>query len=129
MTHEGIVPTGAWQGHPRKAGAPSAVCRDGVARVVVGHTRSQHFTRTEQPGADGIAYTGALRNLHKRDSRRATRMTRTRNVIVGGALVTLLAVLGIGQILLERSASAQAKGAVQAPRFEVDPMWPKPLPN
>ncbi len=25
--------------------------------------------------------------------------------------------------------SAQAKGGAQAPRFEVDPMWPKPLPN
>jgi DNA-binding beta-propeller fold protein YncE len=25
--------------------------------------------------------------------------------------------------------AAQAKGAVQAPRFEVDPLWPKPLPN
>ena len=26
-------------------------------------------------------------------------------------------------------AAAQAKGGVQAPRFEVDPLWPKPLPN
>jgi hypothetical protein len=25
--------------------------------------------------------------------------------------------------------SAQARGAVMAPRFEVDPLWPKPLPN
>jgi hypothetical protein len=31
--------------------------------------------------------------------------------------------------VLERTAAAQNKGAVQAPRFEVDPLWPKPLPN
>ena len=31
--------------------------------------------------------------------------------------------------MLQRTAAAQAKGGVQAPRFEVDPMWPKPLPN
>ena len=41
----------------------------------------------------------------------------------------LLAALGIGQSVLEQRAAAQAKAAVQAPRFEVDPMWPKPLPN
>src|SRR5499427_4789921 len=56
-------------------------------------------------------------------------MKRTRNVIIGGTLVALLAALGVGQHLLQQSAEAQAKGAVQAPRFEVDPMWPKPVPN
>jgi DNA-binding beta-propeller fold protein YncE len=44
-------------------------------------------------------------------------------------LALLLAVLGVAQTLLEHSAAAQGKGAVQAPRFEVDPLWPKPLPN
>src|SRR5215475_15676938 len=56
-------------------------------------------------------------------------MKRTRNVFVGSSLLVLLAALGIGQVLLNRVAEAQAKNAVQAPRFEVDPMWPKPLPN
>ena len=56
-------------------------------------------------------------------------MKRTRNVIIGSTLVALLAALGVGQHLLQQSAEAQAKGAVQAPRFEVDPMWPKPVPN
>jgi hypothetical protein len=37
--------------------------------------------------------------------------------------------MGISQLVLERTAAAQNKGAVQAPRFEVDPLWPKPLPN
>jgi len=54
---------------------------------------------------------------------------RTRKVLVGSSLVAVLAALGITQQQLERTASAQAKAAVQAPRFEVDPMWPKPVPN
>ena len=52
-----------------------------------------------------------------------------RNVLIGSGLVALLAALGIGQTIVERRAEAQAKNTVQAPRFEVDPMWPKPLPN
>jgi len=54
---------------------------------------------------------------------------RTRNVLVGSSLIALVAALGIAQQQLERTASAQSKAAVQAPRFEVDPMWPKPMPN
>jgi len=52
-----------------------------------------------------------------------------RNLLVGLVLLAVLAALGVSQRLLEQTAAAQAKGAVQAPRFEVDPMWPKPLPN
>ena len=48
---------------------------------------------------------------------------------IGGGAVALLAALGIGQALLASSAAAQARNSVQAPRFEVDPLWPKPLPN
>src|SRR5262245_58887387 len=58
-----------------------------------------------------------------------TQSTRTRRVMVGGGLVSLLAVLGVGQAALERTAAAQTKAGAQAPRFEVDPLWPKPLPN
>ena len=31
--------------------------------------------------------------------------------------------------VLTRQAAIEAQGAAQAPRFEVDPFWPKPLPN
>jgi hypothetical protein len=55
-------------------------------------------------------------------------MKRTHTVI-GSSLVVLLAALGVGQHLLTQLAQAQSKGVVQAPRFEVDPMWPKPVPN
>jgi len=52
-----------------------------------------------------------------------------RNVLIGTGLLTLLVALGIGQILLQQAAAAQTNGKVMAPRFEVDPMWPKPMPN
>ena len=55
--------------------------------------------------------------------------TYRRTVMARAAFVALLAALGVGQAFLERTASAQARGGVQAPRFEVDPLWPKPLPN
>jgi len=50
------------------------------------------------------------------------------NLYVGALVVALLVSLGIGSALLEKRAAVEAAG-VQAPRFEVDPMWPKPLPN
>ena len=39
-----------------------------------------------------------------------------------------IAGLFIGAKVLDKKTVVEA-GAVQAPRFEVDPMWPKPLPN
>ncbi len=51
-----------------------------------------------------------------------------RDLYVGAAFLTTLAVLGVGSYGLARRAVVEAAG-VQAPRFEVDPMWPKPLPN
>ncbi len=50
-----------------------------------------------------------------------------RDYAIGAAFLVLLCALGIGQAALDRVA-AEGK-SVQAPRFEVDPMWPKPLPN
>src|SRR5213594_767862 len=52
-----------------------------------------------------------------------------RNLYVGSTLAALLLVLGVGTTVLQYKADAQGKGGVMAPRFEVDPMWPKPLPN
>jgi DNA-binding beta-propeller fold protein YncE len=51
-----------------------------------------------------------------------------RNFCLGAGFFALLGVLGIGSLVLDKKAAAEATG-VQAPRFEVDPMWPKPLPN
>jgi hypothetical protein len=52
-----------------------------------------------------------------------------RNVVFGAAFLLALITLGVAQHLLEQRAAAQAAATVQAPRFEVDPFWPKPLPN
>jgi hypothetical protein len=50
-----------------------------------------------------------------------------RKVYVGATFVALLVGLGVGSTVLDRKV--HAAGGTQAPRFEVDPMWPKPLPN
>ena len=52
-------------------------------------------------------------------------MTRRRDLLIGAGFVVALTALGIG----ERTFDAQSKDMVTAPKFEVDPMWPKPLPN
>src|SRR5256885_10131303 len=46
----------------------------------------------------------------------------------GVGFLALLIALGAGSSLLQKRALVEAAG-VQAPKFEVDPMWPKPLPN
>src|SRR5580704_11990663 len=51
-----------------------------------------------------------------------------RNSIIAVGIPVLLAALATTYTVLERKAVVEAAG-VQAPRFEVDPMWPKPLPN
>src|SRR5215469_17256609 len=51
-----------------------------------------------------------------------------RDVFLGLGLLVLIGALGTGSSLLTRRAVVHAAGT-QAPRFEVDPFWPKPLPN
>src|SRR6185436_1284618 len=57
------------------------------------------------------------------------RSTSKHTLIVGAGFLAALATLGLAQDVLEGKAVAEAQGAIQAPRFEVDPFWPKPLPN
>src|SRR5579872_7051532 len=52
-----------------------------------------------------------------------------RHLYVGAMFLAVLVVLAVGSHVLTKKAVVQAAGGVQAPRFEVDPMWPKPLPN
>ncbi|MFO1184577.1 MAG: hypothetical protein U1E56_07305 [Bauldia sp.] len=53
------------------------------------------------------------------------RILKDRKFYTGAGILALLVALGSGQVWLQ-SAVAQGK---QAPRFEVDPLWPKPNPN
>jgi DNA-binding beta-propeller fold protein YncE len=50
-------------------------------------------------------------------------------LIVGAGFLTVLAALGVCQVVLDRKAAAEGQSTVQAPMFEVDPFWPRPLPN
>src|SRR5687767_8502894 len=52
-----------------------------------------------------------------------------RNLLIGGSFVALLVALTVAQSAVQRVAAAQAQNGVMAPRFEVDPTFPKPLPN
>jgi DNA-binding beta-propeller fold protein YncE len=54
---------------------------------------------------------------------------RNRNRWVGAAYLVLLLGLAVMYTGVEQRLDAQNKTAVQAPRFEVDPFWPKPMPN
>ena len=55
-------------------------------------------------------------------------MRFTRRSAVIATAIALFAVLGVGQAWLQNVAQAQAR-TVEAPKFEVDPLWPKPLPS
>ena len=46
-----------------------------------------------------------------------------------GRAILLLAVFTIAGLLVARELAGQNRHTVQAPYFEVDPYWPKPLPN
>jgi DNA-binding beta-propeller fold protein YncE len=55
---------------------------------------------------------------------------RRRNLVIGAIFVTIFGVLAVTSLVLEQVVTAQnGGGTVRAPRFEVDPFWPKPLPN
>jgi DNA-binding beta-propeller fold protein YncE len=54
-------------------------------------------------------------------------MKQSRNLILGMTLLGSIVALGFGSVALEEAAADGA--TVEAPMFEVDPFWPKPLPN
>ena len=56
------------------------------------------------------------------------KLKQHRKFAAGAAFAATIIALGVGQALVQRYAEAQG-ASVQAPRFEVDPLWPKPLPN
>jgi DNA-binding beta-propeller fold protein YncE len=52
-----------------------------------------------------------------------------RRFAIGAGLAVGIAGLGIGQAMIDNAAEAQKYSTVQVPIYEVDPLWPKPLPN
>src|SRR4051794_4802206 len=51
---------------------------------------------------------------------------RRRHLMVAAGLAGIIGVLAVGQSRVQAAVNASA---VDAPQFEVDPLWPKPLPN
>ena len=60
-------------------------------------------------------------------------MRRTRNLFTGLSLLGLIVACGVGSSIVEDAAeeerAALESGGGLAPMFEVDPLWPKNLPN
>jgi hypothetical protein len=52
-----------------------------------------------------------------------------RKLLIGATFVAILGILGVAERALEERAEAQTTGAAQVPIFEVDPFWPKAMPN
>ena len=56
-------------------------------------------------------------------------MTRLGQQLLQAAVLAAIATgMGVGGATLQNSATAQ-HATVEVPIFEVDPLWPKPLPN
>jgi DNA-binding beta-propeller fold protein YncE len=51
-----------------------------------------------------------------------------RNLYVGAIFLAVLGALAAASVILQKRAAVEAAN-VTAPKFEVDPFWPKPLPN
>jgi hypothetical protein len=54
---------------------------------------------------------------------------RRRELFTGVSFLAVAVALGAVATILDHRAAAQGKVTIQAPRFEVDPFWPKPLPH
>ena len=53
-----------------------------------------------------------------------------RHLLIGVTFIVAIGILAVAEVMLQQAVTAQEGGAtVRAPRFEVDPLWPKPLPN
>ncbi|MFV1986500.1 MAG: hypothetical protein ACC682_04425 [Gemmatimonadota bacterium] len=55
-------------------------------------------------------------------------MHRKRDLLIGAGLIVTIGALALGQAAVGNSAE-KTSGMVEAPLFEVDPFWPKPLPD
>jgi len=53
----------------------------------------------------------------------------SRDFLTRAWLLTALVIHGCTPASVDRESSAETPGSVMAPRFEVDPLWPKPMPN
>src|SRR3954468_12547555 len=86
-------------------------------------------TEPTEPSEPRVCILCAGRHSGEESRRQNMRGMSKRNLFVGATFVAVLATLGVAQSVLQRASAAQGKSSVQAPKFEVDPLWPTPLPN
>lgn len=67
--------------------------------------------------------------VHRMGGNAVFKRMKRREWLIGGAFATAIAALGVSQAVLDNKAEAQRAEMIDAPVFEVDPFWPKPLPN
>jgi DNA-binding beta-propeller fold protein YncE len=58
-----------------------------------------------------------------------TKFIQQRHLLCGAVFAAGLAAFVAGAAMMQRDATAGEEAMVEAPVFEVDPLWPKPLPN
>ena len=75
-----------------------------------------------------VIATGGQRQARTRLREVVVKFPFNRKAMLGTVLAGSVLALGLGQSMLRNQADAQGS-VVQAPVFEVDPLWPKPLPN
>lgn len=63
------------------------------------------------------------------DPTQGGRVSRRNTLLVGSTYIAVLAALSIAEMFLREAAAEQATRSDQVPEFQVDPLWPKPLPN
>src|SRR5712692_7370421 len=113
----------AWpRGYPETAGSDKQKCM--VAEKQIGYT-AREASRNISVVRSRICLWGARQ---KGVAPENGEPNMKRNVCIGAAILVIVVALGAGSGVLEKKAAVQAAG-VQAPMFEVDPMWPTPLPN
>jgi hypothetical protein len=81
--------------------------------------------RARPANAPAASFRAALPPISGED---VMNFSQKRKVMSGVALAAGIVTLGIGQAVLQQHADAQGS-SVTAPVYEVDPLWPKPLPN
>ena len=54
---------------------------------------------------------------------------QNRHLLIGTLFMVVAIILGTGQLLIQRTLTANSESVTWGPTFEVDPLWPKPLPN
>src|SRR5207244_11249275 len=70
-----------------------------------------------------------LEGSRSRNKGLSAKRLRDSKLFTGVSFLAVVVSLGAVATMLDHRAAAQGKATVQAPKFEVDPLWPKPLPQ